>query len=96
LRETMSDNPNNIFPNMRVADESVNLQVLTEVIHQSTTQNMLNKTYWARMISAIAARLSLIASVWLFIFDHQLWYGIPLFFVLVLIYGEVKDIKETK
>ena len=42
-----------------------------------------------KAIFVLAIRLSFVAAVWLFLFDYHRWTGIALFFVLVLIFGDV-------
>ena len=55
------------------------------------SENQLNKLYWMRLIVAVVIRLSLIASVWLVIFDPEKWYAVLLFALLTIILGTVED-----
>ena len=55
------------------------------------SENQLNKLYWMRLIVAVVIRLSLIASVWLVIFDPEKWYPVLLFALLTIILGTVED-----
>ena len=56
-----------------------------------SSENQLNKLYWMRLIVAVVIRLSLIASVWLVIFDPEKWYAVLLFALLTIILGTVED-----
>ena len=67
------------------------LDLLTAMASANVTENMILKTHILRLICAVAVRLSLIASVWVFIFNPNLWYGILLFLVLTLLFGGVED-----
>jgi hypothetical protein len=58
--------------------------------------DMQKKNYLLRLISAVAARLSLVASVWVFIFFPDLWVGVPIFFVIAILFGGVKDVQVAK
>jgi hypothetical protein len=83
----------NLFPKQQVPSD-----IFMAGIENS--KNALNKTYWLRLITAVVVRLSLIASVWVFIFNHTLWYGMILFGLLTIMMGGIQDInlprKETK
>ena len=55
------------------------------------TSKQIEHTFILRTIVAVAARLSIIASVWVFIIRPDLWYGILLFSVLAAIFGGIGD-----
>lgn len=57
----------------------------------SVSERELKTTFILRLICAVAVRLSLVASVWVFIYDIDLWYGIPIFASLAFIFGGIRD-----
>lgn len=89
------DLPKQLFPTAVEEDEVSRakemLKIIEDVVDQTTLEDRLNKLYWMRLISIVAVRLSLLASVWVFIFKRELWYGIPLFAVLCLLFGDMRD-----
>lgn len=89
------DLPKQLFPTAVEEDEVSRakemLRVIEDVVNQTTLEDRLNKLYWMRLISIVAVRLSLLASVWVFVFKRELWYGIPLFAVLCLLFGDMRD-----
>jgi len=59
--------------------------------------DMFKKQFLMRLIVAVAARLSLLASVWLFVFDADKWPGMPIFFILAILVGGVQPLSmQTK
>jgi len=78
-------------PTMDTAQEAQAL--LTLMASANVTEDSMRKLYILRLVGAIAVRLSLIASVWVFIFDPHLWYGMPLFLILTILFGGIQDRK---
>jgi hypothetical protein len=58
-------------------------------------KDMLTKTYLMRLITALLVRVSLVASVWLFVFDAEKWVGMLLFFLLMVMFGGVQPFTPT-
>jgi hypothetical protein len=80
-------------------------QALGALMAQMAAQNagaeasldMLKKHYLMRLIVAVATRLSLLASVWLFVLDADKWVGMPIFFILAIFVGGVQPLNmQTK
>ncbi|MCJ7759632.1 hypothetical protein MUP59_00615 [Candidatus Bathyarchaeota archaeon] len=78
-------------PTMDTAKEAQAL--LTLMASASVTEDSMRKLYILRLVGAIAVRLSLIASVWVFLFNPNLWYGMPLFLILTILFGGIMDRK---
>jgi hypothetical protein len=57
-----------------------------------SSKDMLAKTYLMRLITALLVRASLVASVWVFVFDQSKWVGMLLFFLLAVMFGGVQPI----
>jgi hypothetical protein len=51
-----------------------------------------------KFIFSVVIRLSFVASVWLFLFDHSQWVGMLVFFILILATTPIpaRSKKETK
>jgi len=58
-------------------------------------KDMLAKAYLLRLITAILLRVSLVASVWLFVFDPSKWVGMLLFFLLAAMFGGVQPFSPS-
>lgn len=54
-------------------------------------KDMLAKTYLLRLIIALLLRISLVASVWVFVYDPDKWVGMLLFFILSVLFGGVQS-----
>ena len=52
--------------------------------------DMIRKQTLLRMIVALVVRLSLVASVWLFLFDYEKWQGMLIFLILAILVGGVQ------
>jgi hypothetical protein len=73
-------------------------ELMMRLAAQNTVQNtsaevgadMIRKQAWLRLIVATAVRLSLVASVWLWLFDYEKWPGMLIFFVLAIFVGGVQ------
>lgn len=49
----------------------------------------------AKAIFVLVIKLSFIAAIWLFLFDYRRWPGIALFFVLMLVFGDIVPYKKS-
>jgi hypothetical protein len=58
-------------------------------------KDMLAKTYLMRLITALLIRISLVASVWVFVFDVDKWAGMVLFACLTIMFGGVQPFTAT-
>jgi hypothetical protein len=67
------------------------LSIIQTITATNATEDMLHKVYLLRLIFALIVRTSFVASVWLFIFRMDLWYGMLIFAVLSLIAGGIPD-----
>ena len=87
----MSQN-DELYKGLFAIDEKMSVKDIVNAIERSNIkEGMYQKLYWMRLIISVTARLSLIASIWLFIYDYHYWYGIPLFFIVTLLVGGVRD-----
>jgi hypothetical protein len=73
------------------SDPRDTLNIIQTITAISATEDMLRKVYLLRLIFAVIVRISFVASVWLFMFRIDLWYGVLIFAVLSLIAGGVSD-----
>jgi hypothetical protein len=78
-----------LFTKGQSSDEIINL--LTTLTAANATEGMWAREYTLKLITALLVRISFIASVWLFVFNMDLWYGIPIFGFLSLAIGGVFD-----
>jgi hypothetical protein len=60
-----------------------------------SSKDMLAKTYLLRLITAILVRVSLVASVWLFLFDVEKWAGMVIFACLAVMFGGVQPFSPS-
>jgi hypothetical protein len=60
-----------------------------------SNKDMLSKSYTMRLITALLVRASLVASVWLFVFDVEKWAGMVIFACLTIMFGGVQPFTAT-
>jgi hypothetical protein len=72
------------------------LNIVQTITAINAVEDMMRKVNILRLIFALIVRTSFVASVWLFLFRMDLWYGMLIFAVLSLIAGGIPDSELLK